>query len=460
MNQPILDRPMFQGIAPTVSPMGSPMGGVGSITTPDQNAVALRNMFAPQPSAQPAPQGYRRGGEIINGVAHFAGGDEVVAQEVPAYAREGYDPTSAEATQKYLGETPIGSTPVDRSRARREAADKAYQQQGTSTSLRNTAQDTATTSPQGAAGMRMMEEGRLRNDQNMVRQGAALLEGGTTQAYDTAGATPRGEPLRRAAQEVIATPPAAGIPSLIPSDTTIKSMQDTYSNPNPANLPPPSMGGTPLASPVAAPASPLPALPPVPDGTELQLQSIKARREQSEKDREQNKWMGILSAGLGMMASKDPRGIVGIGTGAQQGLATFQAAEKGRREDEATRRHEDIQKQQLAQQKQISDAQLAQQKTLTMAQIEKDPDNVRLFRALGGGDLQKGLNMYQADGKLQAAKAIMDNFMSTAEAKRDAEAYIRSALQRSGTAASGSAPGAPPPGSPVVSASDFLAGKK
>ena len=432
MNQPILDRPMFQGIAPTVSPMGSPMGGVGSITTPDQNATALRNMFAPQPSAQPAPQGYRRGGEIINGVAHFAGGNEVVAPPPPP-AQE--DPETARILEGGNPRPPQGTVRTAEDARREEEAARIL----------------AGGNPRPPSDTAKMMEDRRRAEQDAAET-QRILEGGN----------PQGNPaLRRAGAQVIATPPMASPLAAPPAA------------PPPAAPPPaagiPSLGTSPGGMSLTEEMASVPgfnrvtrppALPPVPDGTELQLQSIKARREQSEKDREQNKWMGILSAGLGMMASKDPRGIVGIGTGAQQGLATYQAAEKGRREDEATRRHEDIQRQQLAQQKQISDAQLAQQKTLTMAQIEKDPDNVRLFRALGGGDLQKGLNMYQADGKLQAAKAIMDNFMSTAEAKRDAEAYIRSALQRSGTAASGGAPGAPPPGSPVVSASDFVAGKK
>ena len=136
MNQPILDRPMFQGVAPTVSPMGSPMGGVGSITTPDQNATALRNMFAPQPSAQPAPQGYRRGGEIINGVAHFAGGNEVVvpspppAQEDPETARilEGGNPRPPQNTptesqfQRDLGRVGTALRGVEPTQAERDAA--------------------------------------------------------------------------------------------------------------------------------------------------------------------------------------------------------------------------------------------------------------------------------------------------------------------------------------------------
>jgi hypothetical protein len=160
-----------------------------------------------------------------------------------------------------------------------------------------------------------------------------------------------------------------------------------------------------------------------------------------------------------MMAGKDKNAFANIGAGGQQGIATFSSLEKARREDEATRRHEDIQTAQLAQQKKLSEDQLAQQKLLTMAQLEKDPDTVRLFRALGGGDLQKGLNMYQADGKLQAAKAVIDNMMSSAPAKAEAEAYIQDALRRSRTAstpASGT-PGAPPPGSTVRSATDFIA---
>jgi hypothetical protein len=83
MANQVLSRPMFQQSAAKSGQL-APTSGLGSMTTPDQNAQALKTMFAPQipvaPVPQPSPgQGYKRGGEVIDGVAHFADGAEVVA---------------------------------------------------------------------------------------------------------------------------------------------------------------------------------------------------------------------------------------------------------------------------------------------------------------------------------------------------------------------------------------------
>jgi hypothetical protein len=137
--------------------------------------------------------------------------------------------------------------------------------------------------------------------------------------------------------------------------------------------------------------NPPPEPPAPPSALELQLQSIKDRREQTEasiaarkeesiKQREENKWMGILSAGLGMMSGTNRNAFANIGAGGQQGIATFAGLEKARREDDASRRQEGYQQQQLGLQTQ----QLAQQKEIALAQLAKDPDAVRTYAALGG----------------------------------------------------------------------------
>jgi hypothetical protein len=117
---------------------------------------------------------------------------------------------------------------------------------------------------------------------------------------------------------------------------------------------------------------------------ELTLESIRARRERKEaqlasrkeesiKQREENKWMGVLAAGLGMMASKSRTFAGGVGEGGLEGLRSFQASEKTRREDEATARREGLMREQMDQQLDIAKMQLA-----------KDPDAVRTYAALGG----------------------------------------------------------------------------
>lgn len=64
VNDPVFQRPMFQGMAPTVPVTG----GIASVTTPEDNARALRNMFAPPLPVQPV-QSFQDGGfaELLRG---------------------------------------------------------------------------------------------------------------------------------------------------------------------------------------------------------------------------------------------------------------------------------------------------------------------------------------------------------------------------------------------------------
>jgi len=420
MNDPTLSRPMFQQ-RPSAASSAMPSMGIGGMTTPDQNAMALRNLFS--------PQAFRGGGEVINGVKHFLGGglNKSGPGDVPVFQPGGVDASDplsipqatgepeAPTPEKYVPKTPIGRSlygAVEATPERQAAFDKIQKEKAAAAAV-------------AAA-----------KSENPV---PTIFEEVTDEQRNAAKATQQAavnDALKKAGIETLRDSVTPGS-----SDATIKAMENSYSNANPNNLPTPSMGGQPPAAPSALAASTAAAPPPPNKKDEpisTNLETIRARREASDKQREDNKWMGILAAGLGMMASKSKTAAGGIGEGGLQGLQTFAGLEKSRREDEANLRREDYQQQQLGLQKQqfgLAQEQLAQQKQISMAQLEKDPDTVRLFRALGGGDLQRGLNMYQADGKLQAAKAIMDNYMATPEAKKDAEAYIQNALRRSGAAA-------------------------
>jgi hypothetical protein len=81
-----------------------------------------------------------------------------------------------------------------------------------------------------------------------------------------------------------------------------------------------------------------------------------------------------------MMAGTNRNAFANIGAGGQQGIATFAGLEKARREDDASRRQEQYQQDQLT----LQNKQLAQQRELTMAQIDKDPDAIRTYAVLGG----------------------------------------------------------------------------
>jgi hypothetical protein len=161
---------------------------------------------------------------------------------------------------------------------------------------------------------------------------------------------------------------------------------------------------TPPASNPAAPAVPPPS--PKEEPIQTNLETIKARREASDKQREENKWLSLLSAGLGIMGGTNKNAFANIGAGGQQGIATFATLEKARREDEAQRRHEDYQQQQLA----LQNKQIAQQKELTLAQIAKDPDAVRSYAALGGWKAGDPPEKFQS--------AVLEGFQKSHAAER------------------------------------------
>jgi len=380
MANQVLSRPMFKQ-SPTASAVAPTVSGLGSMTTPDQNAAALKNMFSPQvPLARPAQSfptpesGYKRGGEVIDGVAHFADGAEVVApaREIPAYAREGYDPTTPEAAQRYLepstsqfrrdASQPMPSldpnaTDPETLRVLRDREEILRRRKGIDEAGHKFEELRKTPAPPGY--LEAMPESVYRQ---RTEQSLAPLREAQQQAEARVAAEPQ-TPQQTAAERLR----AAGIASLTPEARMAMEDQDRRDQTVPGGMFSRAVGPAAAAS---APAAP-PAKPPT--DLELQLQSIKARREQSDQDKEQNKYLALLSAGLGMMAGTNRNAFANIGAGGQQGVQTYAGLEKARREDEATRRHEDIQMAQLAQQKQIA-----------MAQLAQDPETIRTYAVLGG----------------------------------------------------------------------------
>jgi hypothetical protein len=299
----------------TASPVAPTVGGIGGMTTPDQNAQALKNMFAPQvPLGRPAQSfpvpemGYKRGGEVIDGVAHFQGGGESMAFDAMG------NPTG------YSAPAP---TPV----------------------------------PERIAERLTREDNRPRVDMPEVDAMGNVTGGVMSVPVPADRSTPP-------------APVSGRIMNMVPSNPSYPERGDPNFDQPAANVPDFRPGRT--------AAAPLPVKPAA--DTELQIQSIRARREASERQREENKNLALLSAGLGMMAGTNRNAFANIGAGGQQGIATFAGLEKARREDEAQLRHEDYQKQQLSLQTQ----QLAQQKEIAFAQLSQDPETVRTYAVLGG----------------------------------------------------------------------------
>jgi hypothetical protein len=414
MANQVLSRPMFKQ-SQTANPVAPTVGGIGGMTTPDQNAQALKNMFAPTvPAARPTqsfpvPQAmYKRGGEVIDGVAHFAEGDEVVAPQslIPQRTYGGTSPDPAD-TRSYreryglpalsqfqrdvgagldkiggkIKEAFTGTEPtqaeIDAAKARAQPGMDALEDLKTRTNAAEEARKEI--QRRNAAAPASPSYLRSSDPATFEAETRAREEHDAQTLAQAQGAVPAARPNPVTEQEATVERLRAATRAALAAPVTGASfMEEAASSPGLNRV-----TTSPMAPALSPPVTP-PALPPVANGQELQLQSIKARREQSEKDREQNKWMGLLSAGLGMMAGKDKNAFANIGAGGQQGIATFSSLEKARREDEATRRHEDIQMAQLAQQKTLSENQLRQQKELTLAQLAKDPETVRTYAALGG----------------------------------------------------------------------------
>ena len=365
----------------TANPVAPTVGGIGGMTTPDQNAQALKNMFAPQvPLSRPAQSfpvpetGYKRGGEVIDGVAHFQGGGETMVFD-PMGAATGYTAPAPSQVPERIAE-------------------------------RLTREDTR---PR----VDMPETDIMGNVTGGVMSVPVIAE----------RATP-------------AAPASGRVMAIVPANPSYPERGDPNFDQPPANVPDFKPGRTTAAA---------PPLNPKDESIQTNLQAIRERREASEKQREENKWLGLLSAGLGIMGGTSRNAFANIGAGGQQGIATFAGLEKARREDEATARREDLLSRQLAQQKEIAFAQLAQ-----------DPETVRTYAILGGATanstpeqrkeaIMKGYNFMKQENAIKRAEDLLklakdDPLLLTPEQKTALSTIVYGSVS-SGVPRTGSPPG-------------------
>ena len=370
MNDPILSRSMFQQ-SPSMAAPSMPATGIGGMTTPDQNAMALRNMFA--------PQAYKRGGEVIDGVAHFADGNEVVAP-----------PASSQFMRDVSAPMPTlnpNATDPETLRVMRDREEILRRRKGIEEAGQKFQELQKTPSPPSY--FESMPEPTYRQ---RTEESFAPLREAQRAAESRVGAEPQNSAA--AAEDRLR---AAGLANLTPDIVASMEDKDRHDVMRPGGMY--NVGETPRVPPPN----------PKDESIQTNLEAIKARREASDKQREQNKWMGIMAAGLGMMASKSPHFATGVGEGGLQGLQTYAGLEKARREEETNLRHEDYQKQQLDLQKQ----QMGQQLDIAKMQLAKDPDNVRLIKQIGGGDFNRGYDIYKREEAVKSAKSIMDAPLGT-----------------------------------------------
>ena len=139
-------------------------------------------------------------------------------------------------------------------------------------------------------------------------------------------------------------PPAVSDAGLVPLPRSRPSMID-------------DVGMPPEASPTAGFGDPISLAPPAPEGDGMASPSnAPPSRGGFASGISPAAWQGLMSAGLGMMASRSPHLGVAIGEGGQQGLATYMGQKKAERDDRRTeaqmqhqRLHTDLAVKRLAQ---------------------------------------------------------------------------------------------------------------
>ena len=440
---PVLQRPLFQtspGMTPTV-------GG----TSPDDNARALRNMFAPTVSIDMPTQMLQQGQQPIQsfqtgGLALARMRDADVTEEAGAY------PFRASFGQSLGGGMPpVPGSAVARSAQRRAQSDTA--------SPAILAQEEVLSSPVAQEAMRMMEEGRILRNREMYTRGLSTLQGLTGEAYSrrenmpTAGQPPAAAPAPAPAP--VPTGGIAGLPVASASVDDLARMRDVDRT---------AESGAFMGRP--APAAPPMAATPAPErqkgALELTLEGIRAERARSSEDKRQNALLALMQAGFAMAAGRSPNALSNIAAGGQAGVGAFAAMEKDRRADLSALRREEtaviLERERMRAQEERQPEAIRTYAALggwdpskgregfdeavrrgieVTKTMQQDPETVRTFRALGNGDLMKGFEIFNADKKLQAAIAITKDITANEEDKRAANDYIRGQLTRARTGGGG-----------------------
>lgn len=429
-NDPVLQRSMFQKQGPSVTPAVGLGTGIGSVTTPDQNAQALRNMFqptvsigAPTEMLQQPVQSFQEGGLArllpqynFREPRNFRMPPSYAERAAAANAAESFDIDDAEARSRFqqpvsqfrrdLGRL-LPSLPTEES-VRRNAEEFGRVNEARRKSLEEGSraiEEFREASPGSAFGdyfrslspeeLRSRAEARSAAEERLRSEGARI---GETFA--------RENPLvQRAEIEGIVRRQAI-------DEADERTIPRRGTAPSRGLIPPPEERTEP-------PPPTEESKPPRDNSLQLTLKEIKAERE---ADRRQNAYLALMQAGLAIAGGRSPNALTNIGAGGQAGIGAFAAMERASREDAAARRRDAIQldtaKQQLA---------------LSERQLEKEPETIRTFRVLGGGDVMKGFEIFNADKKLQAAVAITKDITSSEEDKRAANEYIRGQLTKART---------------------------
>jgi hypothetical protein len=415
-NDPVLQRSMFQkqtSVAPSVGL------GIDSVTTPDQNAKALKSMFQPtvslgmptqmlQQEQQPV-QSFQEGGLATPLIAQYNFRNRQY-QNPPSYA-ERTNPTQFEADR------PAREAAAEAERLRAEARLEEQRARYAPEQARYRAMEEAR-----RAGILATERARsfdiddaearsLTPDARRRLEGGDRIEMGTDTSVR--GFTPGGPGLpqsgarQRALEELRQYPDYEGE---IRSRYMDEVRTGQRATPLVVPLPPPRPANLDATE---EPSAPPPEQKPDIKETSVKtnLDEIKADRRATEAartsaERRENMLLALMQAGFAMAAGRSPNAISNIGAGGQAGIAAFASMERARREDESLRRREQL------------------QLDIAKMQYDRDPEAIRTYAILGGykpGDpkesysaaVSKGFNATQSKEGPKLAAAIINNPMSS-----------------------------------------------
>ena len=399
-NDPVLQRAMFQKQAqPSVAPAVGLGGGLGSMSSPDENAKQLRSMFSPtvdiagpaQAIQEPQPiQYFREGGQVINGVKHFQqGGLNSIPRFIPGQDMS----TMGSPSEMGIPSIPIETPPPVTGGAAAPTPAPYVPKTPIMRSIYGLFE--ATPSRQAAVEKAQAERARQESIAKAREENPVPTIFAEVTDEERAAAKARQD----AAIAAISTPSASTVPEANPPLPPRRA--DLVS--------PPEERAAPAAStPAEAPARQKGAL-------ELTLDGIREERARSAEDKRQNALLALMQAGLAIAGGRSPNAITNIGAGGQAGIAAFASMEKARREEQAALRRDE------------TAIRLAQ------AKMAEDPEAVKTFRILGGGDIMKGFEIFNADKKLQAATSIVKDITASEEDRKAAAEYIRGQLTKART---------------------------
>lgn len=397
-NDPVLQRSMFQKQTPIAPSVGL---GIDSVTTPDQNAKALKSMFQPtvslgmptqmlQQEQQPV-QSFQEGG-IATPLMRSRYEDPERRMRIEMLRRQAIDEADARRTgpeEPGIG-TKIVASALDLTTIPYQIGAGLVGAKPTSMTpfydeyVRRARGETATPlfNPFQKAGAATGDV--LTAPIAVAQKVGSMIDPSEIPA--PTGYTPRFDVLRKAEDENAQAQAAIRRQAVDDADERTRPQRGT--------------------------ATPPPAERKLEDtSVKTNLDDIKADRRATEAartsaERRENMLLALMQAGFAMAAGRSPNAISNIGAGGQAGIAAFASMERARREDESLRRREQL------------------QLDIAKMQYDRDPEAVRTYAILGGykpGDpkesysaaVAKGFNATQSKEGPKLAAAIINNPMSS-----------------------------------------------